>query len=107
MSNESVVKFSKKSGSSIIRAMDENPEKVGSILVRIASERYDRDFTSAVVDRVKELIKHRDNLKLALLKTQKELDLFDARIAAIEDGEFKIDGYGKITYTDAMLNFGG
>lgn len=103
---DEIVKFSKKSGSSIIRAMEENPEKVGSVLVRIASERHDKDFTSAVVDKVKELIKHRDALKLAIQKTQKELELFDERIAAIEDGEFKIDGYGRITYTDSLLNFG-
>lgn len=102
---DEIVKFSKKSGSSIVQAMKENPEKVGGILVKMATQQYDRDFTAAVIDRVKELVKHRQALQLALEKTQREIELFDNRIEAIENGEFKIDGAGTITYTESILNF--
>lgn len=102
---DEIIKFSKKSGSSIVQAMKENPEKVGGILVKLATQQYDRDFTSAVIDRVKELVKHRQALQLALEKTQKEIELFDNRIEAIENGEFKLHGDGSITYNQAILNF--
>lgn len=103
--SDDIVKFGKKSGSSILAAMKENPEKVGGILLRIATERADSDFTAAVIARVKELVTHRNNLQLALEKTQKEIDLFDTRIAAIEGGEFTVDGYGAIHYKDSSLNY--
>lgn len=103
---DEVVKFDKKSGSSILAAMKRDPERVGEVLVKLATKSADHDFTQAVVDRVKELVKHRQALELALQKTQNEIALFDARLAAIEEGKFKIDLAGTITYTDPFLNFG-
>lgn len=71
--NDEAVKFSKKSGSSLIDAMKENAEKAGSTLVKLATQKQDNAFTMQVVEKVRELVNHRNALELALQKTMKEI----------------------------------
>jgi hypothetical protein len=93
------------SSSSIAAAMKGDTAKLGSDMVRIATERVDRDFSLIVLGHVKELVKHRAALHLALQKTQDEIALFDKRITAIDTGEFTVDGYGGIRYKDSTLDY--
>jgi hypothetical protein len=93
--------------SSIIKAMEEDSKKFGSTLVAAAGKTHDEERTKALVERVKELMKHRMNLYANLEKIKNEIALFDRRIKAIEAGEFLLESYsGSITYKDSMLNLG-
>jgi hypothetical protein len=92
--------------SSIIKAMEEDSKKFGSALVKNATESFDKDRTAALINRVKELVRHRMNLYAALEKTKQEIALFDRRISAIDAGEFALDGHtGNIIFKDANLNY--
>lgn len=93
-------------GSGLIHAMQNNPEEVGSRLAHIANQRVEKWFTEEVLRQIEELIKHKSALLNAATKTAAELQLTEKRIAAIDDGEFKIGWNGKIEFNDFALRLG-
>jgi hypothetical protein len=92
--------------SSIIKAMEEDSKKFGGVLIKAATESFDKERTNALVQRVRELVKHRMALYAAIEKTKIEIALFDRRLAAIDAGEFFIENYsGQISFKDQTLNY--
>lgn len=96
---------SKRIGTAIITAMQDNASETGAKLLEIATARTEKVFLNDVINRVQELVSHRNALYLALEKTQREIALFDKRILAIEKGEFEIGRDGRIRYNDILLNY--
>lgn len=93
-------------GARLIQRLQENPEETGSRILHIAIGQVEKRFTEDILRQVRELVEHRNALFIALDKTDREIKLTDARLSAINAGEFKIGWNGKIQYTDSMLNFG-
>ena len=106
---EEIVAFtseeSKRIGSAIVTAMNENASEAGSKLLNLAKQQENKIFMESVVSRVQELVSHRNMLQLADEKLHREIALFDKRIAAIEAGAFKLGYNGKIEYNDILLNY--
>lgn len=93
---------SKRIGSAI-RAADS--QKVGESLIRTATDRNEKVFMENVLARVQELVSHRNNLYIAKDKLDREISLFDKRIAAVEKGEFLISSDGRLIYNDILLQY--
>jgi len=92
-------------GEAIVAESTEHPEEFGKKLMEIASSRNEKLFMETVVARAQELASHRNNLLIALEKTQREISLFDKRIAAVKAGEFKLSSDGRIIYNDVLLQY--
>src|SRR5882724_4075479 len=106
---DDIIKFtheeSQRIGSAIITEMQNNPTETGARLLRAATSREEKLFMESVVNRLQELVSHRNQLYIALERTQREIALFDKRIAAVQSGEFEIDFNGRIRYNDILLNY--
>jgi hypothetical protein len=96
---------SKRIGSTILAEMKNNPTETGANLLHLAQRRTEKIFMESVLNRVQELVSHRNQLFIALEKTQREIALFDKRIAAVQAGEFTIDYNGRLKYNDILLNY--
>lgn len=107
MSETGIVKYSpetlKRIGSGLVKGTKKELKKAGKLLSDAAKHAADKEFAERLTGRVKELVTHRNNLYIAMEKTQKEIELFDARISAIESGEFSISWSGYITFNDAKI----
>jgi hypothetical protein len=107
--DKALVKFtsdeSKRIGSAIIAEMQNNPTETGAKLLHLATHREEKLFMETVINRVQELVSHRNQLFIALEKTQREIALFNERIAAVESGQFEIDHNGRIRYNNILLNY--
>lgn len=106
MSTE-IVKFTseemKRIGSKIVSGSKKDMKKAGSLLVKSAIGRADSAFAEKILARVQELIQHRSNLFVARDKLLREINLFDRRIAAIENGKFRVGFSGIIIFEDSTL----
>jgi len=85
--------------------MQNNPTETGAKLLHLATRREEKIFMETVLSRVQELVSHRNQLFIALEKTQREIALFNKRISAVESGEFSLDRNGRICYNDILLNY--
>lgn len=105
--SDKLAKRSEQFTTSIQKSMQNDPEKLGSALVEIATKRYDKEFSDQVITFVQTLIKHKEALQFSVMKAEKEMELTDRRIEAIERGEFTIERYtGRIIFKDSVLQFG-
>jgi hypothetical protein len=107
--DEEIIKFtpeeSQRIGSTIVTEMHNNPTETGSKLLHLATRREEKIFMETILSRVQELVSHRNQLYIALEKTQREIALFDKRISAVETGEFTIGFDGRLRYNDILLNY--
>jgi hypothetical protein len=108
MSDEEMVKFTadeaSRIGQTIRTEMQINASETGGKLLRLAMSREQDGFMNTVLARVQELVSHRNSLEIALEKVQKEIALFDRRLAAVGAGEFSLTREGRINYNDILLN---
>lgn len=96
---------SKRIGTAIITAMRENASETGAKMLEIATARTEKVFLNDVINRVQELVQHRNNLFLAQEKLEREIALFNKRIAAVEKGEFSLARDGRLLYNDILLQY--
>jgi hypothetical protein len=92
-------------GTAITTAMSDNPSETGAKLMQMATDREESMFMDTVLNRVKEVVSHLNNLYIAKEKLEREIALFIKRKEAIEKGQFKIDRDGRLQYNDILLNY--
>ena len=75
--DDEVIKFtqeeSKRIGSDIITEMLNNPIETGTSLLHLATRRESKVFMENVINRVQELVSHRNQLYIAKEKTERRL----------------------------------
>lgn len=83
---------------------NEDAKKVGKDLINAAQEERKQRFGKAVMERIQEMMTQRIGALNLIERTTKEMELYDRRLKAIEDGEFQVAYDGAILYNEAILN---
>jgi hypothetical protein len=92
-------------GEAIVANARENPREFGTQLVDIVKQRSNKVFMERVVNRVQELVEHRDSLLRAKDGIEREISLCDKRILAVQEGKFTMSSDGRILYNDVLLQY--
>lgn len=94
-----------KLGQGFVNALTANPKLMGAKLIELATARSEKKFLEGAVKQLEQMVQHRNNLYIALDRTKKEIELFDKRIEAVNNGEFTLGYDQTITFNDIKLQY--
>ena len=76
----------------------------GKVLLQAAAEKQRQAAQDSVIARVQELLTRIQNQKEYIKQCERNLELLQAKVKAIETGAFSIDSHGIVHLSDEQLN---
>jgi hypothetical protein len=92
-------------GASLVKASRENKRKAGKLLIKAASQKVESTFSDFVLFKVQETLQHLNSLRVQQERIKTEIRLTEARIRAVENGEYSVDWNGNILFDDVKLRY--
>lgn len=83
---------------------NDDAKTVGKDLIAAANEQRKKRFGNLVMNHIQDMMTQRVGCLALIEKVQKEMELYELRLKAVEDGEFTVGYDGSVIYNNDILN---